>query len=74
MTTQVATNTIGPARRLVETDSQMMVDCIRLHRDCAKICYTTVSLIASWSVHAADVCKLCDHLRRSLSQVRQGLP
>ncbi len=44
---------------LGEQDVMMMVACIRLDRDCAKICYAAVSFMASNSSHAADVCKLC---------------
>lgn len=47
---------------LSEQDVSMMVSCIRLDRDCAKICYVAVSFMASNSPHAADVCQLCAHL------------
>ncbi|KAB7732519.1 four-helix bundle copper-binding protein [Rudanella paleaurantiibacter] len=39
-----------------------MVACIRLDRDCAKVCQMAVSFMASNSAHAADVCKLCAHI------------
>lgn len=47
---------------LGEQDVKMMAACIRLDRDCAKICYTAVSFMASGSAHAADVCQLCAHI------------
>lgn len=47
---------------LSEQDVSNMIDCIRLDRDCAKICYVAVSFMASGSAHAADVCQLCAHL------------
>ncbi|MEZ0612349.1 four-helix bundle copper-binding protein [Fibrella sp. WM1] len=47
---------------LSEQDVAMMVACIRLDRDCAKICYMAISFMASGSPHAADVCQLCAHL------------
>lgn len=51
---------------LSEDNLKMMVRCIRLDRDCAKICYTTHSFVASHSAHAqhllqecAEICRQC---------------
>lgn len=51
---------------LDEEDIKKMVHCIRLDRDCAKICHVTASYIASHSEYAqtfvnicADICKAC---------------
>lgn len=51
---------------LDEDNIKMMVNCIRLDRDCAKICYTTASLLASNSNNVqhllescAEICKMC---------------
>lgn len=51
---------------LDEQDIKKMVECIRLDRDCAAICHTTASLVASGSRFAnelvdlcADICKAC---------------
>jgi hypothetical protein len=47
---------------LSESDVKALAACIRLDRDCAKICYMAVSFIASNSSHAADICKVCAHI------------
>lgn len=51
---------------LDEDDVKKMAQCIRLDRDCAKICYTTASFVASHSDYAqnlvkqcAEICKAC---------------
>ena len=51
---------------LDEDNLKMMVKCIRLDRDCAKICAITASFVASNSPHAKhlakecqEICKLC---------------
>ena len=44
---------------LFEDDLNMMVKCIRLDRDCAKICQLTASFIASDSQHAQHVIIAC---------------
>ncbi|WP_310586735.1 four-helix bundle copper-binding protein [Telluribacter sp. SYSU D00476] len=44
---------------LGEEDVKMMVDCIRLDRDCANICFTAVELMANNSPFAAQLCDLC---------------
>ncbi|CAN5505285.1 four-helix bundle copper-binding protein [soil metagenome] len=49
---------------LGEDDVKMMVQCIRLDRDCAKICYTTASFIASHSQNAQALVKVCEDLCR----------
>lgn len=50
---------------LDEDDIHMMVPCIRLDRDCAKICYTTASFIASNSAHAKHLAKECEEICRA---------
>jgi hypothetical protein len=47
---------------LSEDDVQMMVGCIRLDRDCSKICQLTASFVASHSEHAKHVIKECIEL------------
>lgn len=49
---------------LDEDDIKMMVRCIRLDRDCAKICYTTASFIASHSQNTQALIKACEDLCR----------
>ena len=44
---------------LSEENIGMMVRCIRLDRDCAKICQLTASFITSHSEHAMHVIKEC---------------
>lgn len=45
---------------LRETDHlPMLANCIRLNRDCAKLCYTSVTFMASDSLFAHQVCELC---------------
>lgn len=47
---------------LDEQDIKKMVKCIRLDRDCARICQTTASFIASHSEHARHIIKECEEL------------
>lgn len=47
---------------LDEDNIKMMVQCIRLDRDCAKICALTASFVASNSAHAKHVAKECQEL------------
>lgn len=42
----------------------MMVGCIRLDRDCAKICQLTASFIASRSPHADHIIRECEEICR----------
>lgn len=49
---------------LDEENIKMMVECIRLDRDCAKICYTTASLIASNSGNAESLVTVCEEICR----------
>ena len=49
---------------LDEDNIKMMVPCIRLDRDCAKICNLTASFVASNSAHAKHVAKECQELCR----------
>lgn len=44
---------------LSEEDVKMMVKCIRLDRDCAKICQLTSSFVSSHSEHAQHLIKEC---------------
>lgn len=44
---------------LHESDVQMMVACIRLDRDCSKLCYLAASYLAGNSAFAKQVCTLC---------------
>ncbi len=53
---------------LDEQDVKMMVKCIRLDRDCAKICMVTASFIASHSEHAQHIIKECEELCRMCSE------
>ncbi|MEX2336814.1 MAG: four-helix bundle copper-binding protein [Fulvivirga sp.] len=41
-----------------------MVKCIRLDRDCAKICHTTASFIGSHSENAQAIVSVCEDLCR----------
>lgn len=50
---------------LDEQDVQKMVECIRLDRDCAKICRITASFIASNSDHAQHLVKECEEICRA---------
>jgi hypothetical protein len=47
---------------LSEDDVKMMTECIRLDRDCAKICALTGSMIASHSSFAGQMVKLCEEI------------
>jgi hypothetical protein len=49
---------------LGEDDIQMLVQCIRLDRDCAKICHITSGFIASNSPFATEMVKLCEDICR----------
>lgn len=49
---------------LSEEDIKKMVRCIRLDRDCAKICYVTASFVASNSDHASHLIKECEEICR----------
>ncbi len=49
---------------LDEKEVQKLVKCIRLDRDCAKICNITASLIASGSDHAERMVKECEYFCR----------
>lgn len=53
---------------LDEKDIHMMVQCIRLDRDCAKICYTAASFVASNSQHAQHVIKECEEICRKCGE------
>ena len=44
---------------LNEPEVNMMVACIRLDRDCSKICYLAASFLASNSPFAGQACALC---------------
>lgn len=50
---------------LDEDNIKMMVRCIRLDRDCAKICHLAASFVASHSDHTAAVLQLCAQLCRA---------
>lgn len=53
---------------LDEDNVKMMVKCIKLDRDCAKICTLTASFIASNSSHAKHVIKECEEICRLCSE------
>ncbi|MBK6266202.1 four-helix bundle copper-binding protein [Marivirga sp. S37H4] len=53
---------------LGEDDIKKMVRCIRLDRDCAKICYTTASFVASHSEHTERLIKECEELCRMCAE------
>lgn len=53
---------------LGEDNVKMMVQCIRLDRDCAKICYTTHSFVASNSVHARHLVQECMEICRACGE------
>ena len=53
---------------LDEQDIQMMVQYIRLDRDCAKICYTTASFVASHSQHAEHLIRECQEICRACAE------
>ena len=47
---------------LDEPDIKKMVPCIRLDRDCAKICHVAASFVASNSEFSGSVITLCEEL------------
>jgi hypothetical protein len=47
---------------LGEENVKMLADCIRLDRDCAKICLLTSGLVASHSPWASRMVKLCEEI------------
>lgn len=53
---------------LDEEDIKKMVQCIRLDRDCAKICHTTASFIASHSDNAQALVRVCEELCRNCGE------
>lgn len=53
---------------LDEDDIKKMVRCIRLDRDCARICHTTASLLASNSDYAAHLVKECEEICRACKE------
>jgi hypothetical protein len=53
---------------LDEDDIEMLVHCIRLNRDCAKICQVTASLLASHSPFATQMVKICEEICQSCAE------
>ncbi len=53
---------------LDEQDIRKMVPCIRLDRDCAKICQLTASFVASNSPHAAHIMGECEEICRKCAE------
>lgn len=53
---------------LDEQDIKKMVQCVRLDRDCAKICYTTASFVASHSQHAEHLIRECQEICRACAE------
>ena len=53
---------------LDEDNLKKMVECIRLDRDCAKICHVTASFVASNSKHADDLVRQCEELCRACAE------
>jgi hypothetical protein len=53
---------------LSEDDVKMLARCIRLDRDCAKICHLTASLAASHSPFATKMVKLCEEVCTSCAE------
>lgn len=53
---------------LGEDNVKMMVECIRLDRDCAKICALTASYIASRSAYAQSLVKQCAQICRACAE------
>jgi hypothetical protein len=49
---------------LGEEDVKMMVRCIRLDRDCAKICHLAASFVASHSDNTGAILQLCADICR----------
>jgi hypothetical protein len=47
---------------LGEDDVKMLIQCIRLDRDCALICHTAASLVASHSPYAKSMLKVCEDI------------
>jgi hypothetical protein len=44
---------------LGERDVAKMVDCIRLDKDCAQLCWTAAALMSRDSQFAPDICRIC---------------
>jgi hypothetical protein len=53
---------------LQEDDVKSMIHCIELDRDCAHICYTASSFMASGSEFAEDLCRLCAEICRACAE------
>jgi hypothetical protein len=53
---------------LDEQDIEKMVQCIRLDRDCAKICHTTASFVASHSENAQALVSVCEDICRQCGE------
>lgn len=53
---------------LGEEDVKMMVKCIRLDRDCAKICALTASFVATHSDYARQIVKQCAEICRACAE------
>lgn len=53
---------------LSEDNVKMMIQCIRLDRDCAKICYATHSFVASNSSHAKHLVQECMEICRACGE------
>ena len=53
---------------LEEEDVKMLVKCIRLDRDCAKICRTTAEIVATHSSFTAQMVKLCEDICRQCAE------
>jgi hypothetical protein len=51
-----------------EDDVKMLARCIRLDRDCAKICHLTAGLAASHSPFASRMVKLCEEICTSAEE------
>jgi hypothetical protein len=47
---------------LDEENKDMLVDCIRTDRDCAKICHLAASIVASHSQFIGSVLTLCEEV------------
>ena len=47
---------------LHENNVKMLVDCIRIDRDCADICQTALNYIARDSKHAGTIVELCSQI------------
>lgn len=53
---------------LEEKDVHMMVRCIKLDKDCAEICETTLSFITSASAFTRDILQLCAAICKACAQ------